>query len=234
MDHIKTLQNVGQTVFGLNTLERMGDHSDHNMHNAHSAHMEHGEMDHGKMQQSASSEQHGMHQMGMMDMAMSFHGGCKETILFDFWKISDIGGLIGSMVGCFLLGILYEGLKFYRELLLRRAYQTAQYNSVPRENSEASVTTAADSGDSITVAVTDRQGPARGGLRVICFSMFSSSHLVQTLLHLLQVVLSYFLMLVAMTYNTWLFGAVAGGAMVGYFLFGWSKTVGMEVEGGCH
>lgn len=216
----------------------MGDHS---MHNDHSAHMNHGEMnhgdhmDHGDMQKSASSGQHGMQHMGMMNMAMSFHGGCNETILFDFWKISDIGGLIGSMVGCFLMGILYEGLKFYREFLLRRAYQTAQYNSVPRETSEAaSSVTAAESGDSITVAVTERAGPARGAIRVISSSMFSSSHLVQTLLHLAQVILSYFLMLIAMTYNTWLFGAVAGGAMVGYLLFGWSKAVVMDVGDHCH
>ena len=30
-----------------------------------------------------------------------------------------IGGLIGSMVGCFLLAVIYEGLKFYREHLFR-------------------------------------------------------------------------------------------------------------------
>ena len=49
---------------------------------------------------------------------MYFHGGYNEVILFDFWRISSIGGLIGSMIGCFLLGILYEGLKFFREFLI--------------------------------------------------------------------------------------------------------------------
>ena len=52
-----------------------------------------------------------------MMMMMYFHGGYNETILFDFWRISTLGGLIGSMIGCFLLGILYEGLKFFREFL---------------------------------------------------------------------------------------------------------------------
>ena len=51
---------------------------------------------------------------------------------------------------------------------------------------------------------------------------------------LFQVVLSYFLMLIFMTYNSWLAGAVAGGATVGYFIFGWSKTVVMEVGDHCH
>merc|ERR1719278_2475517 len=48
-------------------------------------------------------------------MKMYFHGGYEEVILFDFWRISTLGGLIGSMIGCFILGILYEGLKFLRE-----------------------------------------------------------------------------------------------------------------------
>lgn len=45
---------------------------------------------------------------------MSFHFGYEETILFEFWKISTIGGLIGSMVGIFILAMLYEGLKYFR------------------------------------------------------------------------------------------------------------------------
>ena len=51
-------------------------------------------------------------------MMMYFHGGYNEVILFEFWKISTIGGLIGSMVACFFMGILYEGLKFLREFLI--------------------------------------------------------------------------------------------------------------------
>ena len=53
-------------------------------------------------------------------MKMYFHGGYNEVILFDFWRISTLGGLIGSMIGCFILGILYEGLKFLREFLIGR------------------------------------------------------------------------------------------------------------------
>lgn len=45
---------------------------------------------------------------------MCFHFGCNETILFEFWKISSVTGLIGSMVGIFFMAALYEGLKYYR------------------------------------------------------------------------------------------------------------------------
>ena len=44
-------------------------------------------------------------------------------------------------------------------------------------------------------------------------------HIIQTLLHMLQVTISYFLMLIVMTYNVWLFIAVVLGAGTGYFLF---------------
>ena len=43
---------------------------------------------------------------------------------------------------------------------------------------------------------------------------------MQTFLHVLQVGLSYFLMLTAMTYNSWIIGAVVLGAGIGYFLLG--------------
>ena len=56
-------------------------------------------------------------------MKIYFHGGYIEVILFSFWRISSVGGLVGSMIGCFLLGVLYEGLKFFREFMLRLEYR---------------------------------------------------------------------------------------------------------------
>ena len=55
--------------------------------------------------------------------------------------------------------------------------------------------------------------------------MFSSSfllrwllHGIQTLLHMLQVALSYMLMLCVMSYNTWIFLGVIIGSALGYFI----------------
>jgi hypothetical protein len=45
---------------------------------------------------------------------MTFHTGFCETVLFDSWKVSSVGGLIGSMIGIFIMAALYEGLKYYR------------------------------------------------------------------------------------------------------------------------
>ena len=107
----------------------------------------HGAMNHGTMGQERMDQRainHAANQghpasspYGMM-MALSFHGGCNEVILFNCWKISSVGGLVsncilppapesflqvGSMIGCFLLGILYEGLKSYRDSLLAKGFR---------------------------------------------------------------------------------------------------------------
>ena len=51
--------------------------------------MDHAAMGHEAMDHGSMKEGH-----GMMMMAMTFHGGCNEVILFDFWKISTVGGLV--------------------------------------------------------------------------------------------------------------------------------------------
>ena len=49
--------------------------------------------------------------------------------------------------------------------------------------------------------------------------MFSLAHLSQTILHVVQLLLGYFLMLVVMTYQVYIGLAVIIGAGLGYFLF---------------
>ncbi|XP_055989287.1 high affinity copper uptake protein 1-like [Sorex fumeus] len=58
--------------------------------------------------------------------------------------------------------------------------------------------------------------------------LLSAAHLLQTAMHVLQVVLSYLLMLIAMTYNTYLGLAVVAGAGAGYWLFGGKKAENVE------
>ena len=60
-------------------------------------------------------------------------------------------------------------------------------------------------------------------------------HLVQTLLHLVQFTLGYMLMLIAMTFNVWLFVSVVVGASLGYFLFNYRQSLNVDVmEEPCH
>lgn len=188
--------------------------------------MDHGAMDHAAMNHGSLESSLTTHSMMM---AMTFHGGCEETILFDFWRISTVGGLVGSCIGIFLLGVLYEGIKFYREFLMARGF--SPYNNL-QVNVENIQRRGSDENSITSIPTTP---PRRNSaVKVIKTNMLSQTHFVQTILHMVQFTLSYFLMLIAMTFNSWLFGAVVAGATAGYFLFGWKKTVMMEAEGGCH
>ncbi|XP_054986270.1 high affinity copper uptake protein 1-like [Sorex araneus] len=58
--------------------------------------------------------------------------------------------------------------------------------------------------------------------------LLSAAHLLQTALHVLQLALSYLLMLTAMTYNAYLGLALLAGAGAGYWLFGRKKAEHVE------
>lgn len=64
--------------------------------------------------------------------------------------------------------------------------------------------------------------------------MCSWLHLAQTLLHMVQITVSYLLMLVVMTFNVWLCLSVVAGAGLGYFLFGWKRAVIIDSNEHCH
>ncbi|PBC31852.1 High affinity copper uptake protein [Apis cerana cerana] len=56
--------------------------------------------------------------------------------------------------------------------------------------------------------------------------LFSKIHFLQTIIHIIQLVIGYCLMLIFMTYNIWLCIAVALGTGLGYWLFSWDKSNG--------
>ncbi|XP_055989269.1 high affinity copper uptake protein 1-like [Sorex fumeus] len=60
--------------------------------------------------------------------------------------------------------------------------------------------------------------------------LLSAAHLLQTAMHVLQVGLSYLLMLTAMTYNAYFGLALLAGAGIGYWLFGGRKAEDVESQ----
>merc|ERR1712176_1538500 len=64
--------------------------------------------------------------------------------------------------------------------------------------------------------------------------ILNSWHFLQSLLHIIQVTVSYMLMLVFMTYNVWLCLAVVLGAGAGYFCFGWRKKTTHDTNEHCN
>lgn len=227
------------------------DHSQHEIHNAddyypvtpdniHSnhAHM-HGtvtpanpksiglDVDHSQHDHSLHS--HSMSSGSTMEhmMSMAFHFGYNETILFTPWQISTVSGLIGSMFAIFIMATLYEGLKYYREYLFWKTYNLLEYRPVSMPEKST-----------ISSNEENRPAPAVHYVGEVIHkqppSIFSWMHLYQTFLHIIQVTLSFLLMLIFMTYNVWLCMAVVFGAAVGYFLFCWKKSVIVDVTEHCH
>uniref|UniRef100_A0A8C0KEZ5 Copper transport protein n=1 Tax=Canis lupus dingo TaxID=286419 RepID=A0A8C0KEZ5_CANLU len=103
-----------------------------------------------------------------------------------------------------LLAMFYEGLKIVQESLFK-SQVSIHYNSMPV--------------------------PAPNGTflmethKTVGQQMLIFPHLLEMVLHIIQVVISYFLTLIFMTYNGYLCIAIAAGAGTGYFLFSWKKAV---------
>lgn len=180
-------------------------------------------------------------------LQFQFHFGYNETILFSSWTISSVGGLIGSMVAIFLMATLYEGLKYYREYLFWKTYNLLEYRpvcapppdrTVEEQRSGTSAPTVQYIGEVIHkkpwVVLELLYGKSLIAYFHYSPTMISWNHLYQTLLHIIQVTLSFLLMLIFMTYNVWLCLAVVLGAAVGYFLFCWKKSVIVDVTEHCH
>lgn len=179
-----------------------------------------------------------MHHMGMNDTddnittpphhhqttsASHSHGGGSMVFHFDFKNVNLLfsglvintpGEMAGAFVAVFLLAMFYEGLKIAREGLLRKSQVSIRYNSMPVP------------GPNGTILMETH--------KTVGQQMLSFPHLLQTVLHIIQVVISYFLMLIFMTYNGYLCIAVAAGAGTGYFLFSWKKAVVVDITEHCH
>ncbi|KAI3362545.1 hypothetical protein L3Q82_012820 [Scortum barcoo] len=196
-------------------------HMDHMNHVNHSTMpADHAHHQHTMAPPTTSGHDHGGgghdgNQGGHGGMAMTFYFGYKNVeLLFTGLLINSPGEMVGACIGVFLLAVLYEGLKMGREALLRRSQVNVRYNSMPLPGADGTV-----------LMETHKTVGQR---------MLSPAHFLQTLLHIIQVVVSYFLMLVFMTYNAYLCIAVAAGAGMGYFLFSWRKAVVVDITEHCH
>ncbi|KAM8828914.1 high affinity copper uptake protein 1 isoform 1-T4 [Spinachia spinachia] len=218
--------------------------------------MNHSAMDHSAMDHSAMDHHHntmapptsgghdhgGGSDGGHGGMVMTFYFGCNNVeLLFTGLLINSAEEMVGACIGVFLLAVLYEGLKMGRETLLRRSQVNVRYNSMPLPGGDGAVLmethkTVGSVNDSRCLEEMKLPDGFKSRLSQpsIRQRMLSSAHFLQTLLHIVQVVVSYFLMLVFMTYNAYLCIAVAAGAGMGYFLFSWRKAVVVDITEHCH
>ncbi|KAK7896586.1 hypothetical protein WMY93_021911 [Mugilogobius chulae] len=142
-------------------------------------------------------------------MRMTFDTSSSVTLLFDFWEVHGVGGMLLSVLVVFLLTLTYEVLKVSRIWLSKRFEKSPEEppadmsTSLESSQSESSLT---------PIASTQPPVPLCTKYRPVFL------HCAQALLHVLQITLGYLLMLCVMSYNTWIFLAVIGGSVLGYYL----------------
>ncbi|CAG0915922.1 unnamed protein product [Notodromas monacha] len=218
-DHPMTVVKLRDDVFASSMSEDNHAHhhhsSDLNSAIAHVGVMDHSPSRYNQTDTKWSSSSEGHAAMGH-GMKMYFHGGYEEIILFNEWRINSVGDLLWSMLVIFLMGMSYEGIKYFRDYLFRK--NGAQMANAVREETRKGTVTRGTSAETSS-------DPDVAFAAVHSKPLVTPLHLIQTVLHIVQFVLSYWLMLIFMTYNVWLCLALTCGAGVGYFVFGSRLTV---------
>ncbi|CAL1569635.1 unnamed protein product [Knipowitschia caucasica] len=143
-------------------------------------------------------------------MSMTFEASSSVTLLFDFWSVHGVGGMLLSVLVVFLLTLVFELLKVFRIRLSQRFERSPA--APPAGEHNAGVLEGCSSESSLT-PIASTQPPAE-----LSFRHRALVQGAQAALHSLQVLLGYTLMLCVMSYNTWIFLAVICGSMLGYFL----------------
>ncbi|XP_066914141.1 high affinity copper uptake protein 1-like [Clytia hemisphaerica] len=173
--------------------------------------MDHSNMNH-TMPEINGTNHHNHHQMNntgnhMMghQMPMYFHGGTMVTLFFKDWMTMNQSEFDGACVALFVLATLYEGLKILRKFLLVKMLNDKKVRDVNPSISKSSQ----QKDDAITI-----HNKQMFKIRVIV-------HLIQTVLHVIQVFLGYLLMLAFMTYNSLVCVSILLGYGFGYLVFAW-------------
>ncbi|XP_060791541.1 probable low affinity copper uptake protein 2 [Neoarius graeffei] len=159
-------------------------------------------------------------------MQMHFEASSTVTLLFDFWSVHGPGGMVLSVLVVLMLTVLYEFLKVWKNILVKRSEKllapSVSATSSPNppcfspvlEHPE-STSSLANSPSQVSLAPTENTTTP-----VLDTSTINSwlLHGVRTGLHVVQVVLGYMLMLCVMSYNVWIFLGVIVGSLLGYFI----------------
>lgn len=127
--------------------------------------------------------------------------------------------IAGATIVLAVIAALYEGLKMLREILMTKTVEKIKQRELQGHKSSSSC---CDDGPYIRYSVDLVYHAYSINILPMYFVFLCSlpfmDHLLQTVLHMLQILISYLLMLAVMTYNVWLLLGVVVGAGIGYFV----------------
>ncbi|CAL8384815.1 protein SLC31A2 [Gadus morhua] len=149
-------------------------------------------------------------------MQMTFDASSSVTLLFDFWAVQSPPGMVLSVLVVCLFTVFFEFLKMWRIWLGSPLSGTKFYRPSYPQPCDGSP------GECISVLAPGRSQSSLAPIQPPADTPIIANgwmlHSVQTALHVLQVAMSYMLMLCVMSYNVWIFLGVLFGAGLGYFL----------------
>ncbi|XP_030062966.1 protein SLC31A2 [Microcaecilia unicolor] len=134
-------------------------------------------------------------------MSMHFFFSDKVTLLFDFWNVQSPPGMVLSVLVVLLLTVLYESIKVGKARLFQKTKL-----AIPPNIAEEHLLEDSESVNNVTLHYSN---PSQRWLWL---------HAGQSLVHIVQVVLGYLVMLCVMSYNSWIFLGVLMGSAIGYYL----------------
>jgi len=160
-------------------------------------------------------------------MNMLWNTQIEDTcIVFRSWHISTTTGFVLSCLAIVFLGIFYEWLREAQKNLDRRI--AAQLSAQGKGKARVSV--------SLTGDVDGEEEGLLTGLRGVKgangTTIPPAARVSRALLYGATVFLSFFLMLVFMTYNAYLIAATVVGAAIGHYIFSPTMDVEAVLAGG--
>ncbi|KAM4019812.1 protein SLC31A2 [Anomaloglossus baeobatrachus] len=151
-------------------------------------------------------------------MQMHFIFSDNVTLLFDFWTVQTLAGLVLSFMVVLLLTVLYELSKVWKSNLLTQVIQTLPVTP----DSALCPPLISDTESSDSLLTPDPLFPGETPTPPVRFVSSTCRwwllHSFLALLHTAQVFLGYSLMLCVMTYNAAIFIAVILGSALGYYV----------------